>query len=152
MAATYATELPLESGIITPQLLEGSEAGRRFMLDYLHNKEKKRQQQGEQKNEEEAGQRPVMTPAVLRAAALEHEGYETPALNDRLYLHYKVCGSRCDKGDQSTDGVPCVCWHKRNSSIRHSHITTRTPSLFPLRYQHTGLPAPHLPPGRLLRT
>lgn len=31
-----------------------------------------------------------MTPAVLKAAALAHEGYETPALNDRLYLHYRV--------------------------------------------------------------
>lgn len=31
-----------------------------------------------------------MTPAVLKAAALAHDGYETPALNDRLYLHYRV--------------------------------------------------------------
>lgn len=44
-----------------------------------------------------------MTPAVLRAAALAHDGYETPALNDRLYLHYRVrLGlfgvGRCDGG------------------------------------------------------
>ena len=31
-----------------------------------------------------------ITPAVLKAAALAHDGYETPALNDRLYLHYRV--------------------------------------------------------------
>lgn len=32
---------------------------------------------------------PVMNSASLRAAAIEHDGYETPELNDRLYLHFK---------------------------------------------------------------
>jgi hypothetical protein len=30
-----------------------------------------------------------MTPAVVKAAALEHDGYETPELNETLYLHFK---------------------------------------------------------------
>ena len=37
-----------------------------------------------------------MTPAALRALCRQHLLYDTPALNDRLYLHYKgwerVCG------------------------------------------------------------
>lgn len=30
-----------------------------------------------------------MNAATLRAACIEHDGYETPELNDRLYLHFK---------------------------------------------------------------
>jgi len=36
---------------------------------------------------------PRMTAASLLKAAVEHEGYETPELNDALYLHFK--GFRC---------------------------------------------------------
>ena len=32
---------------------------------------------------------PEMSVAAIRAAAVAHEGYETPELNDRLYLHFK---------------------------------------------------------------
>lgn len=32
---------------------------------------------------------PRMTAAVLLSAAIEHDGYETPELNDTLYLHFK---------------------------------------------------------------
>jgi dynein assembly factor 1 len=32
---------------------------------------------------------PEMTPAVIKSAAVAHEGYETPELNDNLYLHFK---------------------------------------------------------------
>lgn len=32
---------------------------------------------------------PEMTREAIRAAAVAHEGYETPELNDQLYLHFK---------------------------------------------------------------
>ena len=32
---------------------------------------------------------PVMSPAALKLACLEHDGYEGPALNDKLFLHFK---------------------------------------------------------------
>jgi dynein assembly factor 1 len=32
---------------------------------------------------------PEMTPAALLAASKEHDGYETPDLNETLYLHFK---------------------------------------------------------------
>ena len=32
---------------------------------------------------------PVMSPTALKLACLEHDGYETPELNDKLFLHFK---------------------------------------------------------------
>ena len=32
---------------------------------------------------------PRMTPTALKLACLDNEGFETPALNDKLYLHFK---------------------------------------------------------------
>ena len=32
---------------------------------------------------------PEMSPAAVRLACLEHDGYETPALNTKLFLHFK---------------------------------------------------------------
>jgi hypothetical protein len=32
---------------------------------------------------------PDMTPEVLKQLAIQHEGFEAPLLNDRLYLHFK---------------------------------------------------------------
>ena len=39
---------------------------------------------------------PQMTPAALRLACLEHDGYEGPALNDKLYLHFKGYRKICN--------------------------------------------------------
>ena len=30
---------------------------------------------------------PVMSPTALKLACMEHDGYETPELNDKLFLH-----------------------------------------------------------------
>merc|ERR1719498_1059426 len=32
---------------------------------------------------------PVMSAAALKLSCLEHDGYEGPALNDKLFLHFK---------------------------------------------------------------
>lgn len=44
----------------------------------------------EEAEDEAAGGKglPRMTPTRLLAAAVEHDGYETPELNDKLYLHF----------------------------------------------------------------
>ncbi|KAM3569487.1 hypothetical protein VYU27_008416 [Nannochloropsis oceanica] len=38
-------------------------------------------------DDEQGGEK--MTPDLLRRLALAHDGYETPSLNDRLYLHFR---------------------------------------------------------------
>jgi hypothetical protein len=32
---------------------------------------------------------PIMSPAALKLACMEHDGYETPELNEKLFLHFK---------------------------------------------------------------
>ena len=39
---------------------------------------------------------PVMSPGALKLACLEHDGYEGPALNDKLFLHFKGYREVCN--------------------------------------------------------
>lgn len=70
-----------------------------------------------------------MTPAVLKAAALAHDGYETPALNDRLYLHYRVRFSLWSK-------VVWVKWHPSRCQRNEPHSPTILPMTTPPRILH----------------
>jgi dynein assembly factor 1, axonemal len=53
-----------------------------------YNRLRAREKARAQASQLEAGL-PVMTPLAIREAALDDNGYETPELNDRLYLHFK---------------------------------------------------------------
>ncbi len=134
MSTTSTSSIPTAA----PELLEGSEAGRRCVLDYLH----KRQARKADDASPDAGDASAaavvgsMTPAVLRAAALAHDGYETPALNDRLYLHYRVrwvrwlgwaLGVLFDLAGVGEWVSDCVCVSSR-SGLRLRSISTLSSS------------------------
>ncbi|KAG5178481.1 hypothetical protein JKP88DRAFT_328841 [Tribonema minus] len=56
---------------------------------YAFNKLREREKARTEAAQRAKGGLPVMTPDAIRQAALEDNGYETPELNDRLYLHFK---------------------------------------------------------------
>ena len=58
------------------------------------------------------GELPQMSPATLRMTCIEHDGYETPELNDKLYLHFK--GFRHIQNLEPYYGLKCL-WLESNA-------------------------------------
>ena len=52
------------------------------------------------------GELPQMTSEILRLACIEHDGYETQELNDKIYLHFK--GFRSIQNLEPYYGLKCI--------------------------------------------
>lgn len=72
---------------------------------------------------EESGSLPRMTPKRLLAACIEHDGYETPELNDKLYLHFKV---RADAAPRTAGGRHSGAPAPRHAPPRDQQATPST--------------------------
>lgn len=65
-------------------MFEG-DAGRRAVSQWIRDRETAKAE----KENNSSGLLPEMTPAIIKQCAMANDGYETPELNDKLYLHFK---------------------------------------------------------------
>lgn len=82
-----------------------------------------RQRELERYRKAHATHLPRMTADALRAACLSNNGYETPELNDKLFLHFK--GYREIEGLERYTGLRCL-WLESNGIDRIQGLDAQT--------------------------
>lgn len=79
-------ECKASTGVEVMAATMSADPGQKAVMSWIRDRENARTEVDKEKNKPLC---PEMTPAAIKAAAVAHEGYETPELNDNLYLHFK---------------------------------------------------------------